>query len=288
MIRRFFPAALVLVLGMATVSLPARADDCPDNVPAASRERRALAKDWFSRAESADAANDPIGAVKAYQCSLKMVPHAFTAFNLGRLAERTGDLELAVDAFSTYVKLAPESPDRPQIEAKIAALGERIHALRAEQTPANPAVVTPAVPAKPTSEPPLDLKPAPPAEATPAEKEPVASESPSSFSLAKAAPWIIGGAGVLALGAGVALNLSARGKMSDCRQLADQGQNDAALAACDAAPARAYASYALFGVAAAAAIADGVLLYLTKEHSERTIAASPLPGGALLSGRFRF
>ena len=287
MIRRFSPAALVLILGMATVSLPARADDCPDNVPAASRERRALAKDWFSRAEAADAANDPIGAVKAYQCSLKMVPHAFTAFNLGRLAERTGDLELAVDAFSTYVKLAPESPDRPQIEAKIAALGERIQALRAEQTPAAP-VVTPAVPNKPTSEPPLDLKPAPPSEPTLVEKPPVTQDPSSSFSLTKAAPWIIGGVGVVALATGVVLNISARGKMSDCRQLAAQDLDDAAKAACDAAPARAYTSYALFGVAAAAAVADGVLLYLSNAHSERTIAASPLPGGALLSGRFRF
>jgi hypothetical protein len=288
MIRRFSPAALVLVLGIVTASLPARADDCPDNVPAASRERRALAKDWFSRAEAADAANDPIGAVKAYQCSLKMVPHAFTAFNLGRLAERTGDLELAVDAFSTYVKLAPESPDRTQIEAKIVALGERIQALRAEQTPATPAVTTPPVTVKPSSEPPLDLKPAPPVESNSTERPPAHTSPSSSFSLTKAAPWIVGGVGVVALATGVALNISARGKMSDCRQLADQDQDDAARASCDAAPARAYASYALFGVAAAAAIADGVLLYLNKEQSERTIAASPLPGGALLSGRFRF
>src|SRR5262245_22937178 len=107
MIRRPLPTAMAILLGLVTLSSVARAEDCPDRVPEGSRERRALAKDWFSRAEAADAANDPIAAVKAYQCSLKMVPHAFTAFNLGRLAERTGDLELAVDAFSTYVKLAP-------------------------------------------------------------------------------------------------------------------------------------------------------------------------------------
>ena len=285
MTRRFSLATLVLVLGLATVSTSARADDCPDNVPAASRERRAMAKDWFSRAEAADAANDPIGAVKAYQCSLKMVPHAFTAFNLGRLAERTGDLELAVDAFGTYLKLAPESPDRPQIEAKIAALGERIKTLRAEQ--AAPAVVSPAKPATPISEPPLDLKPAPPPEPVLVDKPQVTPAS--SFSLMKAAPWIIGGAGVVALAGGIALNVSARGKMSDCYELAmDQQRLDAAQSACDDAKPRAYASYALFGVAAAAAVAYGLLLYFTQEHTERTLAASPLPGGALLSGRFRF
>jgi tetratricopeptide (TPR) repeat protein len=286
MIRRLSPAALVLVLAMTAASLPARAEDCPDNVPNSSRERRGLAKDWFSRAEAADAANDPIGAVKAYQCSLKMVPHAFTAFNLGRLAERTGDLELAVDAFSTYVKLAPESPDRTQIEAKIVALGERIKTLRAEQTEPNSQVVVP-VPPKPQPDPPLDLKPAPPPEPTPSEKS-LVEPPPSSFNLAKAAPWIVGGVGVAALAAGVVLNLGARGKMSDCRALTEQKRLDEAQAACDAAEPRAYASYALFGVAGAAAVADGILLFLASERTERTVAASPLPGGALLSGRFRF
>jgi hypothetical protein len=294
MIRRFIPTAtaLVLLLSVATISSVARADDCPDAVPNGSRERRALAKDWFSRAEAADAANDPIAAVKAYQCSLKMVPHAFTAFNLGRLAERTGDLELAVEAFSTYVKLAPESPDRTQIESKITALGERIQALRAEQTPSTaPPVVTPTTPTvakpAPVTEPPLDLKPTPPpSEPVLVEKSRHGSDSMSALKLA---PWIVGGVGVVSLATGVVLNVAARNKMSDCRELAqDDARREAATAACDDAKPRAYASYALFGVAAAAAITDGVLLFLTHEPGERRLAASPLPGGALLSGRFRF
>jgi hypothetical protein len=285
--RRFSLAALVLTLGLATAfPSPARAEDCPDSVPTSSRERRAMAKDWFSRAEAADAANDPIGAVKAYQCSLKMVPHAFTAFNLGRLAERTGDLELALDAFNTYIKLAPESPDRTQIEGKVVALGERIKALRAEQAAPPVVVATPPKPTPPISEPPADLKPAPPPEPVLVDKP---ASPPSTLSLQKAAPWIIGGVGVVALATGVALNVSARGKMDDCRDLAkNEQQHDAALAACDGAKPRAYASYAMFGVAAAAAVADGILLYLTSERTERTVAASPLPGGAMVSGRFRF
>jgi hypothetical protein len=261
----------------------AAAQDCPENIPASSRERRAIAKEWFSRAEAADGANDPISAVKAYQCSLKMVPHGFTAFNLGRLAEKTGDLELAVDAFSTYIKLAPEAPDRSDIEAKITALRQRIETLRAEQVaPPPPPPPTP----KPTTEPPTDIKPAPPVESpTKVELPP-----PASSGTLQLAPWIIGGVGVAALVSGVVLNLGARSKMDDCNALAKNRQFDLAAAACDAAKPRAYASYALFGVAAAAVVADSLLLFLMHEPTDEgaRLSAAPLPGGALLSGHWRF
>jgi hypothetical protein len=117
--------ALVL-LAPATV-LAQATGDCPTEIPAASSQRRALAKDWFSRGRgAAESASDPIGAVKAYQCSLRLVPHAVHRVQPGRLAERTGDLELAVESFNTYLKLSPEAQDKAEIEAKLAALNERI------------------------------------------------------------------------------------------------------------------------------------------------------------------
>ena len=155
------------LLAPATVWAQTTPTDCPTEIPAASSTRRALAKDWFSRAEAAEAASDPIGAVKAYQCSLRLVPHAFTAFNLGRLAERTGDLELAVESFNTYLKLSPEAQDKTEIEAKLAALNERIRSLRTEQLPLPPpgTATAPPVPdpntSSPTTSSPLpDLRPA--------------------------------------------------------------------------------------------------------------------------------
>src|SRR5215213_3063703 len=137
--RTIYPALLLCALAVLGAPAAARAQpatgDCPTEIPNASSTRRALAKDWFSRAEAAEAASDPIGAVKAYQCSLRLVPHAFTAFNLGRLAERTGDLELAVESFNTYLKLSPEAADKAEIQSKLAALNERIRSLRTEQLP---------------------------------------------------------------------------------------------------------------------------------------------------------
>jgi hypothetical protein len=283
--------ALSLSVGLSAAAAQAHAEDCPDTVPSSSSARRALAKDWFTRAEAADAAADPIGAVRAYQCSLKMVPHGFTAFNLGRLAERTGDLELAVEAFNTYVKLAPEAPDRVEIQAKITALNARIQTMRAQNvpgetdpTPPPPEPTTTA--AKPSTA--LDVEAPPHDSAATDEPEPfVSARKPSTVKTV--APWIIGGVGVASLAAGVALNLSARAKMNDCRALFDADKIPEANTACDAAPPRAYASYALFGVAAAAAITDAVFLFVLNEPSkERTIAASPLPGGASVSGRWRF
>jgi tetratricopeptide (TPR) repeat protein len=286
--RAFSFVLALLVTAIAGAALPAvaRAEDCPENVPNSSRERRAIAKDWFSRAEAADAGGDPIGAVRAYQCSLKMVPHAFTAFNLGRLAERTGDLELAVDAFNTYIKLAPEAPDRKEIEEKVARIGERINKLREEQTQA----ATPAVPPPPkptTPEPPLEVKTPPPTETllvTPDQHD-------ESSSAVKVAPWIVGGVGVAALAGGLLLNFAARGKMEDCRAQANRGESFEST--CDAAKPLAYGSYALFGVAAAAAVTDALLLTVFhkdggSEGAERRLSAAPLPGGAAVYGRFRF
>jgi tetratricopeptide (TPR) repeat protein len=272
--------ALVLATGIASAR-PALAEDCPDNVPAAARERRPLAKEWFSRAEAADAAGDPIGAVRAYQCSLKMVPHAFTAFNLGRLAERTGDLELAVDAFDEYIKLAPEAPDRAEIEAKIAGMRGRISALRAEQAP------PPVVSTHPTPPPPpIEVKaPSPTPESGLVQKR---EPPPEPSSLGTVAPWLIGGGGAVALVAGLVLNIGARGKMDDCRSLAATNQLDAAASSCDAAKPRAYASYALFGVAAAAAVTDVILIVTSQAKEPRQVAVSPLPGGAAVIGRLRF
>jgi hypothetical protein len=268
---------------------------CPSEIPSNSRDRRALAKDWFTRAEAAESGGDPITAVKSYQCSLRIVPHAFTAFNLGRLAERTGDLELALESFNTYLKLLPEAPDKAEIEGKVRALGQRISSLRAEQQPTPP----PPPDTRPTTPLP-DVRPAPP-DTTLSQPVPPASSDGGGKGLSPAV-YAVGAAGVAALAGAVVLNLSARGKMSDCRRLAeDEATKAMALAACDDAKPRAYGSYALFGVAAAAAAADVVLILMNRraggdDHGpearspggDRQFSVAPIAGGAVAGARFRF
>ena len=277
----------------------ARAQDCPEEVPTSSRQRRALAKEWFSRAEAAESDNQPIVAVKAYQCSLKMVPHAFTAFNLGRLAEQTGDLELAVESFNTYVKLAPTAPDRADIETKVANLSARIQALRREQAE------TALAPAPPEPEPapePETVEPQPPPpmpDLTPPEtRAPPVSEAPPGLIESGSAPgvgtaaYIVGGVAVASLASAVFLNLSARSKMDECNKLAAQATTQPAInkanAQCDAARPRAYASYALFGLAGAAAVADAVLILWGLTPKEQPVDVAVYPGGATVGTTFRF
>ncbi len=289
--RATMACAAGLLLLLEAAETQAQTETCPTDIPAASQERRARAKEWFGRAEAAESAGEPIAAVKAYQCSLRMVPHAFTAFNLARLAEKTGDLELAAESYDAYLKLAPEAPDRAVVSGKIKILSDRIAELRRSQVPDPPppdplpAEGTPPVGQGPTvtSEPPTDLPLPPPS--------PPDTESPPGLAETRRphpAVYVLGGVAVGALTGGVMLNLGARTKMDECRRLAREGQSQAAGTACDAARPRAYASYILLGVAGATAVADAILLLMSTRPSENRITLVPLPDGATFLARLKF
>jgi tetratricopeptide (TPR) repeat protein len=273
---------LTLIGLVGPLARTARAEDCPEQIPSSSRERRSQAKDWFSRGEAADAAGDPVAAVKAYQCSLKMVPHAYTAFNLGRLAERSGDLELAVEAFGAYLKLAPEAQDKTEIEAKITALTSRIAAARPDPTRSSTGARPEPAPVEAATAPQRTLSDEPMVHET----QPVSKDEGGGGRVSPLV-YVLGGVGAAGLVGGIVLNIGARSKMDDCRNLASGGDLDGARSACDAAKPRAYASYALFGVAAAAAVADAVILVTASKH-ESHVSVAPLPDGALALARFRF
>jgi tetratricopeptide (TPR) repeat protein len=269
---------LLVVLAAGTV----RAEECPSDVPSSSRERRELAKSWFKKAETAEAASDPVNALKAYQCSLRVVPHAFTAYNLARLAEKTGDLELAVEAYGKYLNLAPEAQDRTEVENKMTALSARIAASRADGSATTPATSPEPEPA------PVATPETPRRQERDTELPPALDESTSRRHGVSPAVYVVGVVGVAALAGGIVLNMGARAKMDDCYALVNT-QLQTAKEACDAAKPRAYGSYALFGVAAAAAVVDGLLLFAFKDdESKPRVSLALTPEGASISGRFRF
>src|SRR6266851_4596252 len=113
--------AFVISFVLASGPLVARAETCPDVPDDEVALRRSMAKEWFAKAEEAEAGGDRQGAIRRYACSLNLAPHPSTAYNLGTVAEKSGDLSMAVDGFRTYLKLAPEATDRPAIEARIVA-----------------------------------------------------------------------------------------------------------------------------------------------------------------------
>jgi hypothetical protein len=241
----------LLAAGGALVSETGRADDCPPTPPADAVERRAAAKHWFTEAEAAERRRDDLAALHAYQCSMLMIPHAFTSYNLARVAEQTGDVELALDSFRTYLVLKPAAEDRAAVTSRIRLLEQRVAAIRDQRAAAAAAADPP--PASPVAFP----APAPPL-AEPAAPPPVPS-APRRLALRRA-DWIVAGAAAGSLVAGLTLNLLARGRMGDCRTLADQDRLAEALGACHGARPLAYASYGLLGAAAAAVAVDAALV----------------------------
>ena len=267
---------------LASGPVAARAETCPELPDSEVALRRSMAKEWFAKAEEAEAAADRASAIRRYACSLALAPHPSTAYNLGTVAEKSGDLSLAVDGFRTYLKLAPEATDRPSVEARIIALDARIADLRQRigaKTGAD-------APARNGSE-------APPAGAA-------ATPGPTPASPAGTAPargshvaaWITGAGALAALGGGVALNFMARSKMTTCFNQYDAG-TAGALDRCDEAKPLAYGSYALFGIGGAAAVVSAALLLstpgeTTNQTPRAAFAPAFVPGGAafVASGHF--
>jgi hypothetical protein len=276
----------------------ALAAECPPSSPEDPQERRRLAKEWFSTAEQSENAGNDTEAVRAYACSYKMVAHPFTAFNLGRVSERTGDNELALKMFKAYLTLKPDAPDAEDVKTRIQSIEAKIAAASA---PAATPETSPETSAQSPGEtpdsisPPPETAPPPPEVARRPEPEPE-PQGPRSRVL----EWSIGGAAGVALVVGIGLNLAARTKMSNCQNDAtvkDEYGNYIRLGTadqeCNDARPLAYWSYAMFGVAAAAAATDAVLLLLRRGGSPggeegTSVGFLPLPGGGAVTARGRF
>jgi hypothetical protein len=277
---RVFLCTLSLLGAVALLPNPARAgESCPDVPADDASARRAMAKEQFARAEQAEAEGDRQTAVKRYACSLKLVPHPSTAYNLGTTAEKVGDLSMAVEAFKMYLTLAPDANDRAAVESRVARLEARLADLRSQMPVAPPDNVGA------TGQP--GTGPTGPAAGTSVAPPPVLPpERGPAHRVAGVAT--LGGA-VAALGTGIAFNLVARAKMRDCRALYPSNQSQA-LDQCDAAKPFAYGSYGLFALSGALGVASLTLLLWHTESapSSPSITWAPGPGGGSLIAIGRF
>ncbi len=268
----------------------ARAADCPASSPEDPQERRRLAKEWFATAENAENAGNDAEATRAYACSYKMVAHPFTAYNLGRVAERSGDSELALKMYKAYLTLKPDAQDKDEVKDKVKALEDKMAA--GSSAPAEPPQASEESAENPPPPPQEELAP------PPQPKPPVVharAPEPEPEPRGHVVEWVVGGVSVAALVGGLALNLGARSKMSSCQTHADQGKDATANSECDSAKPLAYWSYGLFGVAVAGAAADAVLLILhssegrsSSSNDEASLGFMPLPGGGAVTARGRF
>jgi hypothetical protein len=302
-----FLAFSLPVLACALTALSAsavRAAECPASSPDQDKERRALAKEWFARAEAAENAGNDVEAVHAYACSMKMVAHAFTAFNLARVAERSGDAELALKSYQAYLTLKADATDKDEIQAKIQDLEAKIKEVK-EISGGNVAETPPVTPSKENTEPaPVEEKPefpvAPPVVEKPVklvtpEPAPQTTESGGEGrGLSHVLAWVVGGVGVAALATGIIMNIVARNDMDTCNSKFNVKLYADARAACNSAKPAAYTSYAMFGVAGAAAAAEGIIFYSIfwsgngDSSADTSLSLGWLPGGLSLSARGRF
>jgi predicted RNA-binding protein with TRAM domain len=274
---RFALVAITVFLTAGSV----RAQECPNDIPEDSGVRRVQAKKWFSKGQTASNEGDDIDALKAYQCSLRYVPHGFTAYNIAQIAERIGDLEVAIASYSQYLLLVPDAKDGQEVNDKVIALKERL--ARAKQKERE---ITTAVPGGGTGTPPTEgetEQPKPPVVEEVKPVESVVAEKPSVTNYRMAAWIVYGGAGVALVG-GLITNLMARSKMDTCNSLykKDPEHISPAVAACDDAKPLAYMSYGLFGLGVAAAAVGTVLVLRPTESSE--VSMNYLPKGGLSLG----
>lgn len=285
--------ALALAVFLAAGSV--RAEECPVDAPEDASLRRALAKKWFAKGESEGKAGNDLAALKAYQCSIQFVPHAFTAYNIGQIAEKIGDLEVAIASFGQYLTLAPDAKDAQEVSDRVETLKGRLAKVRGSEGGV----------ASGSSEPPLDHpmeKPqeqpfpdagaaavAPPSVAPAVEEPSVSAKAGQDVSRRyRTMSWIaLGGGGVLLLG-GVLSNVLARGQMDTCRSEYIKKNQSAADSACSNAKPLAYLSYGLMGVGGAA-IAAGAVLFFVHPSESSDVALNVLPEGGLSlkwAGRF--
>jgi hypothetical protein len=253
-------------------------ENCPPSRPASKAVRRAAAKRWFSDAEAAERRKDEVAAVRAYQCSMLMVPHAFTSYNLARVAEATGDLELALDSYRTYLVLKPNAEDKTDVSNRIQLLAQQVAAIRDRRAAAAAAAAPPPAVFPTPRTPPTQPSPAP-------EHDRPAGGEPARFQL-RWSDWMIGGAAAAAAVAGTALNLLARKRMEEGVAWAYNGNPVEAQSRRRTARTFAYTSYGLFGAAGAAALLE-LTLVVSRGHAERlTVVPSADRVTVALGGRF--
>jgi hypothetical protein len=259
----------------------ARAAECPASSPEDPQERRRLAKEWFGLAETAENGGNDAEATRSYACSYKMVAHPFTAYNLGRVSERSGDNELALKMFKAYLTLKPDATDKDDVKNKIKSLEEKIASGTAivSTEPANVEATGEPTPPPPQEE----LAPPPMPKPVQVVQKPAEPE-PEPKSTSHAVEWIVGGASAAALVVGVGLNFAARSKMSACQANASKDSLKDADNDCNAARPLAYASYALLSVAAVGAAVDAVLIIMKRGGGESSSGDDSSVGFMLLPG----
>jgi tetratricopeptide (TPR) repeat protein len=235
-------------------------------------------------------------AIAEYEKAYELRPDPSFLYNLAQTYRRKGDAKRALDLYRNYLRRVPKSPQREEVEEKIAALQKQIDEAATRPSapvePAPPAVVPPApAPGEPavqppTAAPPVAPSPAPVPNAVP--PSPIVS-APAAADLTRKpgrnlriAGLVTGSVGAGAVIAGAIFGLRARSLSSHVAKADTFNRSD------DSAGQRAETlQWVFYGVGAGAVVTGGVLYFLgmSSSSSASSVSLSPMvgPGGAGLS-----
>jgi len=190
----------------------------------------------------------------------RVKPEPVLLYNLGRAYEALGKQTEAANAYSEYLAEDPRAVDRRAIEGRVATLRAQADQLDKAKN-----------------------APAPPEERRP---PPDASPAPDSREQATVWPWVITGAGIAGLGAGVVLAIIANGRhddaVSEVGQVRAQEKQDQA----ETFATGATIAFIAGGVVTAAGLTWLGIRAFTPSSQGRSVRLLPGPGAVTLSGTF--
>jgi tetratricopeptide (TPR) repeat protein len=80
------------------------------------------ASEAFTAARAADEAGKLPEALRLYKKANEIAPHPSAVYNIADVERRMKDLRSAIKSYQTYLELAPDAPDRKEVEKLIAEL----------------------------------------------------------------------------------------------------------------------------------------------------------------------
>jgi tetratricopeptide (TPR) repeat protein len=231
-------------------------------------------------------------ALELYTKAYERLPKPALLFNIGQCHRLLGHYEQALFFYHGFLRERPDAPNRSLVEQHIDESQKALDGQRAAQQEAEKKAEASAVPAAAPVQPSPSLSPQPAAPAPQATSSGDTTQPMPSSPVLRIAGLATAGAGVVLIGAGVALGVHANSLSSELSQVSAQHgtwsseyQNDY-----DSGKSAATAATVLYIAGGAALAAGAVLTYIgwPKSHASVTASVAPTPGGAAfgLAGAF--
>lgn len=120
--RTFLVAVAFVVFGMtSTAAAQPIHPECPER-PTYDKDAKALAGNWFKRAQDLVAEKKYDEALAGFGCSYSIVPHPATLFNMSQTARLARKQKLALELIRKYLQENPEGPYAETLEDQLVEL----------------------------------------------------------------------------------------------------------------------------------------------------------------------